>query len=112
LRLVVRDSGVGIAPDVISRIFGLFERGAAVPSGATGLGIGLALVHQIARLHGGRVSARSDGHGQGSEFTAVIPAVPIAVRESEPNSVADSVDVAERPRAHALHERHTRTTTA
>lgn len=116
LRVVVRDSGVGIAPDVISRIFGLFERGAAVPSGATGLGIGLALVHQIARLHGGRVSARSDGVGQGSEFTAVIPAVPVSVpvsaTVSAPLSIPVSVAVPERTSTHALHPRHTRTATA
>jgi signal transduction histidine kinase len=72
----VRDSGVGIPPGALSRIFMIFERGdgQATGNGASqGFGIGLALVRQIVELHGGTVSATSDGDGQGSEFVVRLP---------------------------------------
>lgn len=72
----VEDTGIGIAPDVLPRIFELFtqERSASdmVPGG---LGVGLAMVREIAELHGGSVQARSAGEGHGSEFTVRLPAI-------------------------------------
>ncbi|MBA3593972.1 MAG: PAS domain-containing sensor histidine kinase [Polaromonas sp.] len=72
----VEDTGIGIAPDVLPRIFELFtqERAASdmVPGG---LGVGLAMVREIAELHGGSVQARSAGEGRGSEFTVRLPAI-------------------------------------
>lgn len=72
----VRDEGIGIAPDSVHRIFQMFAQldGAALTSEG-GLGIGLALVKGLTELHGGRVSARSAGLGQGSEFIAEFPIV-------------------------------------
>jgi len=71
----VEDNGIGIAPDVLPRIFDLFtqERQAAdlVPGG---LGIGLTIVKELVELHGGSVQARSAGPGKGSEFTVRLPA--------------------------------------
>lgn len=70
----VQDTGIGIAPEVLPRIFELFTQEVRakdlVPGG---LGIGLAIVRQIAELHGGVVQARSGGTGKGSEFTLRIP---------------------------------------
>ncbi len=72
----VEDTGIGIASDVLPRIFELFtqERAASdmVPGG---LGVGLAMVREIAELHGGSVQARSAGEGHGSEFTVRLPAI-------------------------------------
>jgi two-component system CheB/CheR fusion protein len=68
--LVVSDDGMGIDPSVLPSIFEMFQRGqnaGAARSG--GLGIGLSLVKELVALHGGRVSARSDGLGRGATFT-------------------------------------------
>jgi PAS domain S-box-containing protein len=75
----VRDNGIGIAPDMLPRIFDLFTQ--VDPSrGYTqaGLGIGLALVKNLVELHGGSVQARSEGTGKGSEFTVRLPQRPSA----------------------------------
>jgi PAS domain S-box-containing protein len=74
VRVRVSDNGVGIAPDVLSGIFAMFsqvEISRAQRKG--GLGIGLALARRIVELHGGVLSAHSDGHGQGSSFTVHLP---------------------------------------
>ena len=70
----VRDTGVGIAADVLPRVFDLFVQGAPERSQG-GLGIGLHLVRRLTELHGGSVEARSDGPGRGSEFVIRLPAV-------------------------------------
>lgn len=70
----VEDTGIGIAADIIPRIFELFTqevRAAGMVPG--GLGIGLTMVKEIAELHGGNVQARSAGVGKGSEFTVRLP---------------------------------------
>jgi PAS domain S-box-containing protein len=66
--IAVRDSGPGIAPEVLPRLFEMFSRGA----GSSGLGIGLALCRRLAEMHGGTIEARSEP-GQGSEFTVRLP---------------------------------------
>lgn len=73
--LRVQDTGIGIPPEVLPKIFDLFTRdAAAVETDPAGLGIGLAMVRNIVRLHGGSVQARSAGRGRGSEFTVRLPA--------------------------------------
>src|SRR5579862_2628393 len=72
----IRDNGIGIPADRMPLIFKLFtqlDRGAEHP--ASGLGIGLALVRQLVEMHGGSVSAHSEGHRQGSEFVIRLPLV-------------------------------------
>ncbi len=72
--LMVSDSGVGIAPDVLPRIFDLFVQGdASLARSQGGLGIGLTLVRRLVELHGGSVAARSAGRGRGSEFEVRLP---------------------------------------
>jgi two-component system, sensor histidine kinase len=72
--LRVRDNGVGIAADVLPRIFDLFVQGDAPGvRGRRGLGIGLAVVRRLAELHGGTIDVESDGPGRGSAFTLRLP---------------------------------------
>lgn len=71
----VRDTGIGIAREMLGRIFDPFVQGRREPGrSAEGLGLGLALVKGLAERHGGTVSASSDGPGQGSQFTVRLPA--------------------------------------
>jgi signal transduction histidine kinase len=70
----IGDNGIGIAPDVLPRVFDLFVQGepSSCNDGA-GLGIGLALVRNLVDRHGGCVTAASLGLGHGSEFTVRLP---------------------------------------
>jgi signal transduction histidine kinase len=83
----VKDSGRGIAPDLLGRIFDLFmQADVTVDRSEGGLGIGLTLVRKLAELHGGSVQAFSEGRGRGCEFTVRIPSIeptaPRAPREA------------------------------
>ena len=68
----VEDTGKGIAPAMLPRVFDMFTQADTEASGG-GLGIGLALVRELVRLHGGSVQAVSLGVGMGSEFTVRLP---------------------------------------
>jgi len=95
--LRVRDNGVGLRPEIVSQIWGLFVQSERTLDRAQGgLGIGLTLVRQLTELHGGTVGAYSAGQGQGSEFTVRLPV--LAVSESQP-SAAPSPQVPEAPQA-------------
>ena len=73
----VRDSGIGIAPGALESVFTMFaQEHAALDRSEGGLGIGLALVKGLVELHGGRVEARSEGLGRGSEFIVHVPLEP------------------------------------
>ncbi len=75
----VADTGVGIAPDVLPRVFDPFfqaERTHKHPQG--GLGVGLTLVKRLVELHGGTADAYSDGPGRGSEFVVRLPVAALA----------------------------------
>jgi PAS domain S-box-containing protein len=75
-QLRVADTGCGIPPGMLSRVFDLFTRAEdAREQSRNGLGIGLNIVKQIVDLHGGSVVARSDGLGEGSEFVVSLPLV-------------------------------------
>lgn len=74
--LRVRDSGVGIAPELLPGIFDLFTQAPrTLDRSQGGLGIGLSLVQKLVELHGGKVAAYSAGLGQGSEFVVRLPAL-------------------------------------
>ncbi|HWC73370.1 MAG TPA: ATP-binding protein [Gemmatimonadales bacterium] len=76
IAVVVRDTGVGIPPDMLSRVFDLFvQLEPGRDRSRQGLGLGLTLVKRLVEMHGGRVEARSAGAGQGSEFIVHLPAV-------------------------------------
>jgi signal transduction histidine kinase len=71
----VRDLGLGIPPEVLPRVFDLFMQGEqSLDRSQGGLGIGLTLVRSLVELHGGSVSAHSEGPGRGSEFVVRLPA--------------------------------------
>jgi signal transduction histidine kinase/ActR/RegA family two-component response regulator len=107
----VQDDGIGIAPDLLPRIFDLFTQGQRdgqrMPEG---LGIGLALVRSLVEMHGGSVRARSDGRDQGTELLVRLPlalaarpaaSAPAASLPAQPGAslrvlvVDDNVDAAE-----------------
>jgi CheY-like chemotaxis protein len=69
----VRDDGIGISPELLSRVFDMFVQLGSPPDGQYSLGIGLTLVRSLVELHGGRVEARSEGRGRGSEFVVYLP---------------------------------------
>ncbi len=71
----VRDSGKGLEPDSVQRIFNMFEQARTVGEPTGGLGLGLHLTRAFAELHGGSVAARSEGLGRGSEFVLSLPVV-------------------------------------
>jgi PAS domain S-box-containing protein len=76
VRVKVRDTGIGIAPDVLLRIFDAFEQGDEhITRQFGGMGLGLAISKALVELHGGAISAKSDGPDQGSTFTVELPAV-------------------------------------
>jgi PAS domain S-box-containing protein len=73
--LRVRDDGIGIAPDVLPRVFDLFVQAERrINRSQGGVGIGLTLVRRLVELHGGRIEALSPGPGRGSEFVVRLPA--------------------------------------
>ncbi|NMM89199.1 chemotaxis protein, partial [Rhodococcus sp. SRB_17] len=74
-QLTVADTGVGIAPEFLSQVFGLFSQGGAASARRGGLGIGLALVQELSSAQGGEVSVVSDGLGKGTTFTVLLPLV-------------------------------------
>jgi len=69
----VAHEGVGIAPDALPHIFDLFSLDTNMPIDESGLGIGLAVVNELVKAHGGSVSARSDGDDRGTEFAVRLP---------------------------------------
>ncbi|MDB6106275.1 MAG: histidine kinase [Gammaproteobacteria bacterium] len=93
----VRDTGIGIAPDALGRVFEMFSQ--VRPDDARsdgGLGIGLSLVRTLTQLHGGSVSASSQGPGTGSVFTVRLPVVQqqlaasVAAADIAPHSPVES----------------------
>jgi PAS domain S-box-containing protein len=104
----VADEGVGIAPELLPRVFDLFTQGhQTIDRAEGGLGLGLALVQRLVRLHGGQVGVTSEGPGRGSTFevrlpgrrvpppVAVPPAPTVAVGRRRVVLVEDNEDMRE-----------------
>jgi CheY-like chemotaxis protein len=88
--LTVRDDGIGFPPAAADTLFEVFTR--AVPSGITpisGLGLGLAIVRSIAELHGGSVTAHSDGPGTGAELRVRLPLTTAVHPADQPQPPAE-----------------------
>jgi len=76
IRIAVVDTGIGMSEDSLSTIFGLFSQAnVAIDRSRGGLGIGLTLVKTLVELHGGRVTASSNGLGKGSQFVVELPSL-------------------------------------
>ena len=93
--LSLRDTGVGIEPELLPAVFDLFKQADHTLARADGgLGIGLTLVRSLVELHGGSVVARSEGLGRGSEFTVRLPlaeAPPERPQALSPNAAQGKV---------------------
>ena len=89
----VRDTGIGISPEMLPRVFDLFAQAdQSLERTRGGLGIGLTIVKRLVELHGGRVEARSDGLGQGSEFSILLPPIENNPSVSAPGRPAPAPD--------------------
>ncbi|HET6839864.1 MAG TPA: HAMP domain-containing sensor histidine kinase, partial [Bradyrhizobium sp.] len=75
----IADEGAGLSPEDLGRLFGRFQRLSAKPTGGeSSTGLGLSIVKHIVDMHGGQVTAKSAGPGQGSTFTVILPATEIS----------------------------------
>ena len=73
VRLVVRDTGKGIAPDLIGHVFEMYTQDRNYASARSGLGLGLYIVKQLVELQDGKVTVESEGEGKGATFTVMLP---------------------------------------
>jgi signal transduction histidine kinase len=96
--IVVRDSGVGIEPQLLPRIFELFVQGErSLDRSEGGMGIGLALARQLVQLHQGRIEGHSEGSGKGAVFTVWLPCInPVALEAPAPAPAAAAASVRRR----------------
>ncbi|MED5617843.1 ATP-binding protein [Ideonella sp. BN130291] len=85
ITVTVEDGGAGIPADLLPRVFDLFVQGQqALDRQAGGLGLGLAIVKTLVELHGGSVSAHSEGEGRGARFSVRLPRATAAAATSAP----------------------------
>jgi CheY-like chemotaxis protein len=93
----VKDNGIGIDPEVLPMVFDIFtQAGAAIGRSQGGIGIGLSLVRGLVMLHGGTVTATSEGIDRGSEFVVEIPTIRIVGLEPGEPAVLAPVERAYR----------------
>ena len=88
IEIIVTDTGQGIEPEILPHVFDRFRQADSSKTRRHGgLGLGLAIVQHLVELHGGTVTAKSDGEGKGSEFRIVLPSL-----ESHENSFPHRLD--------------------
>jgi two-component system, sensor histidine kinase len=87
--LAVVDNGIGIAPGMVADIFSMFvQADRSLEREQAGLGVGLSLARHLVQLHGGTISAHSDGPGRGSRFEVRIPTVDAPGASAQPGANA------------------------
>jgi PAS domain S-box-containing protein len=95
----IRDSGIGIAPDLLHGIFDLFTQAdRSLDRSQGGLGIGLTLVKSLVEMHGGVVTAESHGSGKGSEFIVRLPLSSRMVEKENPTGLGTAAFTPASPR--------------
>jgi PAS domain S-box-containing protein len=83
--LRVTDTGIGISPEMLPRVFELFAQAAqSLDRASGGLGIGLTLSRRLVEMHGGTIVATSEGPGQGAQFTVRLPVESAAIPKAPP----------------------------
>ncbi len=92
LTVQIRDTGCGIEPHMLERVFEMFVQTSPMESGRSGLGIGLTLVKSLVELHGGTISAFSAGLGAGSEFVVSLPIIETS-QVPPPTTTQDGMDM-------------------
>lgn len=98
VELVVKDSGIGISPEILPRVFDLFvQEPQAIDRAQGGLGLGLAIVRGLVEQHGGTVAAHSDGIGRGAEVTVRLPALSAEAARQEPSAAGARVSASRAP---------------
>jgi signal transduction histidine kinase/ActR/RegA family two-component response regulator len=86
----VQDNGVGIPPEMLNEVFDMFTQvNRTLDRSQGGLGIGLSLVRRLTEMHGGTVTAESEGHGHGSAFTVRIPLMAMVESPAESHQAAN-----------------------
>jgi signal transduction histidine kinase/CheY-like chemotaxis protein len=99
VELSVSDTGQGIKSDLLPHVFDRFTQGdSSTTRSAGGLGLGLTLVREIVALHGGRVSAHSEGTDRGSTFTVILPAARLEPEHGNGDGNVDARTQDLRPR--------------
>jgi signal transduction histidine kinase len=82
-RITVSDTGVGISAEFLPHVFDRFRQADGMMRDHTGLGLGLAIVHHLVELHGGKIHAESPGEGMGATFTVNLPLSVNGMKRSE-----------------------------
>jgi len=94
LAVSIQDSGVGIEPEMLPRLFDAFEQGS---KGTTrqfgGLGLGLTIAKGLVEKHGGTLTAKSDGRNQGATFTMLLRTVPVTELPVTQTSVGEEYEL-------------------
>jgi PAS domain S-box-containing protein len=107
VRISISDTGIGIEPEVIGRIFSPFEQAdRLITRQFGGLGLGLTISKRLAELHNGTLVAQSDGRDRGATFVLTLPAVPTAARGGPGKSGGPPSAPATRARKFLLVEDH------
>jgi two-component system, chemotaxis family, CheB/CheR fusion protein len=89
--VIVTDTGIGIPPEMLTRVFELFTQVGGQHEGEQGgLGIGLSLVRRLVEMHGGTVTAHSEGPGTGSRFAVRLPVLPGVAVSPQPKVASQS----------------------
>lgn len=103
--ITVTDNGAGIAPELMPRLFSIFEQGrTTIERSRGGLGIGLALVKSLVERHGGTVAVKTGGVAMGSQFTVLLPLAAPVIEAAAGTSVATASDRSPADGLHAAHQ--------
>lgn len=102
VRFSVKDSGQGMSPKALSTVFGMFAQERSVGEPSTGLGIGLHLSKTFVEMHGGCITAHSDGPDRGSEFVVTLPLVMASAKTTSRQKIPSATPQPQVPQCRVL----------